>query len=383
MRPLPVADPGWLVAQHRGAVLSAVERVVDSGWYILGSEVESFEAEFAAWTGCTEGVGVASGTDAVAIALLACGVGPGDAVFTVSHTAVATVAAIASTGAVPVLVDIDAGTFTMSLASLHDTLDLVRHSHPELRPAAVVLVHLYGHPGPVAGVRGLCTESGLRFIEDAAQAHGAAIDGIPVGSFGDAGAFSFYPTKNLGAIGDGGMIVTSETEVVDEARLQRQYGWRLRYISERVGRNSRLDELQAAVLRELLPHLADWNDHRVGLAAAYDELLDGTIVERPQSPPGGVRHVYHQYVVELDDRDGLAQYLRAAGIGTAVLYPEPVHQQAAYRNLALFAPDLSASERACSRVLSLPIGPHVTTADVERVATSVRSFAPSYRSGGV
>lgn len=379
MTTLPVADPGWLVAHHREEVLAAIERVVDSGWYILGSEVEAFESEFAAWTGCASGVGVASGTDAVAIALLACGVGPGDAVFTVSHTAVATVAAIASTGAIPVLVDIDAGSFTMSLASLHDALDLVRQAHPELRPAAVVLVHLYGHPGPVAQIKELCEGSDLRFIEDAAQAHGAAVDGQPVGSFGDAGAFSFYPTKNLGAIGDGGIVVTSETDVADEARLQRQYGWRVRYISDRVGRNSRLDELHAAVLRELLPHVAGWNDRRVELAAAYGELLDGAVVEPPQAPPAGVRHVYHQYVIQLDDRDRLAEHLDAAGIGTAVLYPEPVHRQPAYRDLALLAPDLSASERACSRVLSLPIGPHVTTADVERVAASVRSFAASQR----
>lgn len=375
MNTIPVADPGWLVAQHRAEVVAALERVVDSGWYILGREVEAFEAEYSAWTGSAHGIGVASGTDAVAIALLACGIGPGDAVFTVSHTAVATVAAITSTGATPVLVDIDADSCTLSLASLYDALDLVRRTHPALRPAAVVLVHLYGRPGPIAEVRALCDEAGLRFIEDAAQAHGAALGGTRVGSFGDAAAFSFYPTKNLGALGDGGIVVTSQTGVAEEARLQRQYGWKERYISERVGRNSRLDELQAAVLRTLLPQVDGWNDHRVALAAGYDELLDGTAVEPPPAPPTGARHVYHQYVVQIDDRDHLAEHLSRAGIGTAVLYPAAVHRQPAYRAAAVLAPDLSASERACSRVLSLPIGPHVTTADVERVAASVRSFS--------
>ncbi len=375
MSTIPVASPGWLVAQHRAEVMAALERVVDSGWYVLGREVEAFEAEFAAWTGTADGIGVASGTDAVAIALLAFGIGPGDAVFTVSHTAVATVAAITSTGATPVLVDIDADSCTLSLPSLHDALDLVRRTHPSLRPAAVVLVHLYGRPGPIAEVRALCDDAGLLFIEDGAQAHGAAVGGTKVGSFGDAAAFSFYPTKNLGALGDGGIVVTSQAAVADEARLQRQYGWRERYISERVGRNSRLDELQAAVLRTLLPHVDGWNDHRVALASTYDELLHGTAVEPLPAPPAGTRHVYHQYVVQLDDRDRLAEHLRTAGIGTAVLYPAPVHRQPAYRDAAVLAPDLSASERACSRVLSLPMGPHVTTADVERVATSVRSFS--------
>jgi dTDP-4-amino-4,6-dideoxygalactose transaminase len=369
-----VADPGWVVAQHRDELLSAMERVLDSGWYILGDEVGAFEAEFASWTGTTQGVGVGSGTDAVAIALLAVGVGPGDAVFTVSHTAVATVAAIVSIGAVPVLVDIDPHSLTMSVPSLLAGIELVRGARPDLRPAAVVLVHLYGRPGPIAEVRDLCDRAGLQLIEDAAQAHGARVDGDPVGSFGDAAAFSFYPTKNLGALGDGGMVVTGRAEVAEEARLQRQYGWRHRYISERIGRNSRLDEVQAAVLRVLLPHVDSANAHRVRIAGAYDELLADGPVEPPDRPPAGVTHVYHQYVIQLDDRRGLAEHLGAAGIDTAVLYPQPVHLQAAYRDLALRVPDLSVSERVSDRVLSLPIGPHITDSNVEQVALAIRSW---------
>ena len=378
MSQIKVADPGWVVAQHRASLQAAMERVLDSGWYILGGEVESFEAEFAAWTGTSAGIGVGSGTDAVAIALLACGVGPGDAVITVSHTAVATVAAIVSVGAVPVLVDVDPETLTMSVTSLRDGLDLVTRSRPDLRPAAVVLVHLYGRPGAVSEVREVCEEHGLQLVEDAAQAHGARFDGAPVGSFGDAAAFSFYPTKNLGALGDGGMVVTGRPEVAREARLQRQYGWRQRYISDRVGRNSRLDEVQAAVLRVLLPHVEAANEYRIRIAAIYDDLLAPTAVDTPIAPLPGMTHVYHQYVIHLDARDALAEHLRAAGIDTAVLYPQPVHRQPAYRE-ALRVADLSVSERVCERVLSLPVGPHISEGDAEQVAAAVMSFVPPTR----
>lgn len=374
MTQIPVANPGWTMAAHRAEILAAMTRVVDSGWFVLGAEVDAFETEFAEWTGCSAGVGVASGTDAVAIALLACGVGPGDAVFTVSHTAVATVTAIVSVGAVPVLVDIDADTYTMSPESLQDTIDAVRRDHPTLRAAAVVVVHLYGQPALMNQIGRICSEGGLRLIEDAAQAHGAAIGERMVGSMGDAAAFSFYPTKNLGAVGDAGITVTSDPEIAEEARLQRQYGWRVRYVSESVGRNSRLDELHAAVLRQLLPQVNSWNERRIAIAAAYFDMLNSASVHLPQRPRADVRHVFHQYVVQHEDRDGLAEHLRSLGIGTAVLYPLPVHRQPAYATIAICAPDLSVTERVCDRILSLPIGPHLSDADVEQVVAAVRSF---------
>lgn len=368
---LPVADLSFFAQWHRDEIMDAVGRVVDSGWFVLGSEVSSFEEEFAAAMGCSFGVGVASGTDAVAIALSSCGIGPGDAVFTTTHTAVATAAAIVSTGATPVLVDIEETTASMSTDSLNLTLQLVLEHRPDLRPAAVVLVHLYGRPGPVDIVRTVCRKHDMVFVEDAAQAHGASVDEVPVGALGDVAAFSFYPTKNLGALGDAGMVVTNDRAIADEARLQRQYGWANRYVSERVGRNSRLDELQAAVLRRLLPHLSSWNRHRADVAAQYASLLSSAPLQLPPPTQPHEVHAYHQYVVQSDDRDGLARHLASQGIGTAVLYPMPIHRQPAYLSNVVRAPDLTASERVCDRVLSLPVGLHVGEQQVERVATAV------------
>jgi dTDP-4-amino-4,6-dideoxygalactose transaminase len=372
---IPVADPGWVFAQHREEVLAAVARVLDSGWYILGEEVAAFEREFATWVGAEHAVGVSSGTDAVAIALAAAGVGAGDAVFTVSHTAVATVSAIVSTGATPVLVDIDPASYAMAPASLDEAVEALGRSRPDLRPAAVVLVHLYGRIGDVGAIAATCEQHGMLLVEDCAQAHGARHAAGAAGTLGRSAAFSFYPTKNLGAAGDAGVVVTADAEVAAEAGRQRQYGWRERYVSETVGRNARLDELQAAVLRTLLPHLLGWNEHRRRVAAAYDDLLGDAGVATPVPAPPGEVHAYHQYVVESTGRDALASTLREAGIGSAVLYPQAVHQQPAYRALAVVDVDLGATERAVRRILALPIGPHVTLDDAARVAEVVRGAA--------
>ncbi|MFA6111295.1 MAG: DegT/DnrJ/EryC1/StrS family aminotransferase, partial [Candidatus Latescibacterota bacterium] len=342
-------------------------------WYILGNEVEAFEAEFAAWTGATAGVGVASGTDAVAIALLACGVGPGDAVFTVSHTAVATVAAIVSTGAVPVLVDVDADTFTMSVDSLHDALDLVRGAHPQLRPAAVALVHLYGRPGPVAQVIDLCSSAGLRLIEDSAQAHGASIDGVPVGSFGDAAAFSFYPTKNLGGYGDGGMVVTDSDELAETMRRRRIYGMINKDEFVEDGINSRLDEVQAAVLRVKLRHLDAMNRRRCELDALYRRLLPPQV--QPQAVRPGVESVYHVYSLRCDDRrDELVAALERDQIQTNVYYPMPLPRQAAYRKVYGEHRPLPVAEEVCRRVIALPFYPELPEETVRLVADRVTRF---------
>lgn len=368
---LPVADLSFVARYHRAEILEAMGRVVDSGWFVLGTEVESFEEDFARAVGCSFGVGVGSGTDAVAIALLSCGVGPGDAVFSPTHTAVATVAAIASTGATPVLVDVEEATGNLSPDSLGEALELVVSHRPDLRPRAVVVVHLYGRPGPVDAVRPVCERHDMVLVEDAAQAHGASVRGVPVGALGDVAAFSFYPTKNLGAVGDGGMVVTGDQAIAEEARLQRQYGWATRYVSERVGRNSRLDELQAAVLRELLPHLESWNRHRASVAAHYDALMSSAPLDLPPAVPEHEVQAHHQYVIQTDDRDALASHLASRGIGTAVLYPLPVHRQSAYASRVVLAPDLTVSERVCERVLSLPMGLHVDEQAAERVAAAV------------
>ena len=366
---LPVVDPAAALAPHLDGVRAAIERVLASGWFILCEEVAGFEQEFAAAMGANHGVGVASGTDAVALALAGCGIGPGDGVVTVSHTAVATVAAIESLGATPILVDVDADSFTMSPASLEQRLDELDGRAPK----AVVAVHLYGNPAPMPEIGRIAEAHGLHVVEDAAQAHGASLDGAPVGAMGKAAAFSFYPTKNLGAIGDGGMVVTSDEGVRDAVRRLRQYGWEERYVSDVPGRNSRLDEVQAAVLRALLPHLEASNAHRRAVARRYDEGLAGSAVTPPAPAAPGAVHVYHQYVVRTPARDRLRTHLAERGIGTAVLYPVPVHLQPAYRQLAP-ASGLPVTEQVCGEILSLPIGPHVSMEAADTVVEAILDF---------
>jgi dTDP-4-amino-4,6-dideoxygalactose transaminase len=341
-----------------------VARVLESGWFVLGREVAGFEEEFAAYT-CTAGcVGVNSGTDALVLALRACGVGPGDEVITVSHTAVATVAAIRLAGALPVLVDVEPLTLTM------DPRGLAAAITPRTR--AVVPVHLYGQAADLGAILAIARGYGLRVIEDCAQAHGATYMGQPLGSFGDLAAFSFYPTKNLGALGDGGAVVGNDPLLIERVRLLREYGWtaEARYVSLVEGMNSRLDEVQAAVLRVKLRHLEAQNAARRALAAAYGELL----------PPGVVRpavrdaatHVYHLYVVrvpgERGTRERVRRDLQALGIGTGVHYPVPVHRQPAYAGEALRWEALPETERAAEEILSLPMYATLQVEEVGRVA---------------
>src|SRR5579863_10263591 len=273
--PIPQTDPRAGYLEQKAAIDAAVARVLASGQYILGREVEAFEAEFAGWLGVARGVGVASGTDAIELALRACGIGAGDLVFTVSHTAVATVAAIERAGAVPVLIDIEPGGFTMDPAVLTAAL----RDPPPGRPAAVLPVHLYGEPADLAPIEALARGHGLRLIEDCAQSHGATYRGRAAGSFGDITCFSFYPTKNLAALGDAGMTATDDPELAGALRELREYGWRERYVSARSGINTRLDPLQAAILAARLPRLADDNARRQQVAARYDEGLAGLPLE--------------------------------------------------------------------------------------------------------
>jgi dTDP-4-amino-4,6-dideoxygalactose transaminase len=266
------ADPKANYLAHKEEIDQAIRRVLDSGWYILGQEVAAFEQEFAQYLGVSQAVGVGSGTDALEIALRACGVGVGDAVITVSHTVVATVAAIELVGAMPVLVDIDPITFTLDPNRLEDTIA----QHQGSRIKAIIPVHLYGHPAAMPAIKEIARRHDLYVIEDCAQSHGAAIKGRKTGAWGDLAAFSFYPTKNLGALGDGGAVVTDNAELAQKLRLLREYGWQRRYISEMPGMNTRLDEIQAAVLRVKLQYLDKENAQRRELAEVYNSRLSAT-----------------------------------------------------------------------------------------------------------
>ena len=365
MTTIPLVDLKAAYERLRPEIDAAAARVMAGGWYILGPEVAAFEAEFVAYLGVAHSVGVASGTDALLLALRALGVGPGDEVITVAHTAVATVAAIALSGATPRFVDIDPATYTLDAAQLAAAIT------PRTR--AIVPVHLYGAPADMEAILAVARAHGLLVVEDCAQAHGALSRGQRAGTLGDAAAFSFYPTKNLGALGDGGAVVTNRADVAERLRLLRQYGWRERYVSDVAGYNSRLDELQAAILRVRLRHLDADNDARRRLAARYDAALDGLPVARPCVRPAD-RAVYHLYVIAAGDRDALAAHLAARGIGTGVHYPVPVHLQPAYAALGAGPGSLPVTEAAAARILSLPMHPDLSPADVDAVAAAVRAF---------
>jgi dTDP-3-amino-3,4,6-trideoxy-alpha-D-glucose transaminase len=360
---IPQADPGLQYRRHQEAIDVAIARVLTRGHYILGPEVEAFEEEFAAFCGAKYGVGVASGTDAVRLALLGMGIGKGDEVIVPAHTAVATVTAVERAGSLPVLVDIEADTYTLDAGAVADAIT------PRTR--AIVAVHLYGHPADLARLVSVAERHGVPLVEDCAQAHGALWRQRPVGSIGVMGCFSFYPTKNLGALGDGGAVVTNDVRLAERVRLLRQYGWAERNVSTIAGDNSRLDELQAAVLRAKLVHLdADTNQRR-NLAAAFTEALRplvDTPVERPDC-----RHVYHLYVVATAERSGFQRRLTQLGVGTGVHYPFPIHLQPAYEGRLGRRGQFPAAERACERVVSLPLYPGLQPEEVERVLGAVRA----------
>ncbi len=366
---VPQSDPKASYLAHQQEIDEAIKQTLDSGWYILGKQVTAFEQEFAAYIGVEHSVGVANGTDAIVLALRACGVGAGDAVITVSHTAVATVAAIELAGAEPLMVDIDPATFTISPQWIEDVIKAYRG---KAKLKAIIAVHLYGHPADMAAIQELARRYDLRVVEDCAQSHGASIkDGFAdrrVGSIGDIATFSFYPTKNLGALGDGGAVVTNDAGLAERLKLLREYGWRERYVSEIAGMNSRLDELQAALLRVKLKALDKENSRRRQIASAYNEGLKDGGLNLPKSI-GDVSHVYHQYVVRSGERETLKDRLRTKGIGTLIHYPVPIHQQPAYRHYANVA--LPETELAAREVLSLPMFPQLTDEQVGHVCQAI------------
>ena len=366
MAPIPQTDPYANYRAHQAEIDAAVKRVLDSGRYILGEEVDALEREFAEFVGAAHAVGVASGTDALELALRACGVGPGDLVFTVAHTAVATVAAIELTGAMPVLVDIDPHSYTMDANCLREAL----RDHPSGRPRAVVPVHLYGYPADMPAICQIGKEHGLYVVEDCAQAHGARIDGRSVATWGHMASFSFYPTKNLGALGDGGAVVSGDAELAEKVRGLREYGWCERYVSETAGGNSRLDPLQAAILRAKLPHLDAENARRISHAVRYGELLAEVKIGLPVVR-SGVQHVYHQFVIRTAQRDALREYLRDCGVSSAIHYPVPIHRQPAYAGRVTIAGELRHSDAAAGEILSLPMYPELTLTSVDTVAQRI------------
>lgn len=361
---IPFFDLKPQYASIQQEIDAATARVYQSGRFILGPETEAFENEFAAYIGAGHAVGVNSGTDALYLALRALDVGPGDEVITVANTAVATVAAIEMSGATPVLVDVCADSMTMDADAFANAVT------PRTR--AVIPVHLFGQSAELDPILGIARQFKLAVVEDCAQAHGATYHGTRVGTYGDIAAFSFYPTKNLGAYGDGGAVVTNDAHLAERVRLLRQYGWRVRYESERSGVNSRLDELQAALLRVKLKHLDAWNAARRERAALYTELLPGGRVHPPVEMAYG-EHVFHLYVVQCEARDYLATFLQQREIGTMVHYPTPVHLQTAYETLAP-AGSLPVTEKLAHQILSLPLYPELPLGDVRRVADALREF---------
>jgi dTDP-4-amino-4,6-dideoxygalactose transaminase len=357
---IPCANPKAQYMAHQQELDDALRRVLASGWYILGDEVRAFEEEFAAYLGVSHCVGVGNGTEALHLALAACGIGGGDQVITVSHTAVATTAAIDLAGAEPVFVDIDPTTYNMDPNLLKNRITS--------KTKAVIPVHLYGNPAPMQEIQTIAKAHGLRVIEDCAQAHGATYQGKRVGSFGDMACFSFYPTKNLGALGDGGAIVTCDAELADEVRLLREYGWAERFVSHIPGWNSRLDEIQAALLRVKLKYLDVDNARRIELAERYHEGLSETGIVLPVQPKDAVQ-VYHLYVIRAEERSSLQAYLRSKDIGATVHYPVPVHLQPAYEKYAVRLPN---TELAADEVLSLPMYPELAENQVQFVIDSIR-----------
>jgi dTDP-4-amino-4,6-dideoxygalactose transaminase len=342
------------------AIRDAIERVVSRGWFVLGPEVEQFEAEFASAMGAPQAVGVGNGTDALALILRALGIGAGDEVITTPLSAAYTALAIVMAGATPVFADIDPVRFTI------DPERIAAAIGPRTR--ALMPVHLYGQAADMTAIGHLASANNLALVEDCCQAHLATAAGRPVGTIGIAGAFSFYPTKNLGALGDGGAVITHDRALADRVKRLRNGGQTDRYHHQDLGQNSRLDELQAAVLRARLPRLHAWTVRRREIAALYRTSLAGAPVDLPAECDAG--HVYHLFVARVRDRSRLQASLASEGIETFVHYPVPIPRQAAFAAFA--AADCPCAERACRDILSLPLNPRMTNDDVAAVAAAVR-----------
>jgi aminotransferase EvaB len=357
-------------APLRAELDAAIARVQDRGWYILGPEVEAFESEFAAYCGARECVAVGNGTDALELALRSLAIGPGDEVATAANAGMYATTAIRAAGATPAYVEIDASTLLMDPAALRVGLT------PRTR--AMIVTHLYGRVADVDALAGVARESGIALIEDCAQAHGAQGGGGKAGTAGVLGCFSFYPTKNLGALGDAGAVVTSDPELAAKLRALRTYGWGAKYHCTMAGgMNSRMDELQAAVLRVKLPHLDAWNRRRRAIAARYADAIAHPAITLPPAAAAGT-DVVHLYVVRVRHRESMRAHLAAAGVATDVHYPVPDHLQPGAGTTP--AQGLARTERACAEVLSLPCYPELSDAEIAEVAAACNQWQPDIRS---
>jgi dTDP-4-amino-4,6-dideoxygalactose transaminase len=363
---IPFLDMKAPYQELKGDLDAAWHRVMESGWYVMGRELEAFEAEFAAFTGTAQAIGVANGLDALHLVLRAAGVGPGDEVIVPSHTFIATWLAVSQAGAVPVPVETDPATYTL------DPVRIAAAISP--RTKAIMPVHLYGLPADMEAINAVARQHGLKVVEDAAQSQGALCRGRPCGSLGDAAGTSFYPGKNLGCLGDGGAVTTSDPAIAKKVRMLRNYGSVVKYQHEEAGFNSRLDELQAALLRVKLARLAEWNARRRKIAAIYLQGLAGIPELVLPVVPDWAEPVWHLFVVRHPRRDALQKHLASRGIGTLIHYPVPPHLSGAYAGLGFEKGSLPIAETTAATVLSLPIGPHLVGDEAERVIGAVREF---------
>ena len=363
----------------KSEILSATQRVYEKGRFILGEEVSVFEKEFSHYCGVRYGVGVGSGTDALYLALKAAGIGEGDEVVTVANSFVATALAISFTGAKPLFVDIDSKAYTMDPNSLELLLKREKAKKSGQKIRAVLPVHLYGHPADMDSIMGIANRYDLVVIEDACQAHGAKHGTKKVGSLGTMGCFSFYPTKNLGGYGDGGMVVTDHQKYDQKLRLLRCYGERKKYQHILKGHNSRLDEIQAALLRVKLKHLDQWNEERRRKARLYTRMLSPLGLVCP-SEKKGVRHVYHLYAIKTRKRDALQAFLKKRGIETLIHYPIPIPLEKAYQEMGYRRGDFPLTDQWSRKILSLPFFPEMRESEMEEVAQQIKMFLAGNKS---
>lgn len=364
---IPLVD---LKEQYRGIkdeVFTEIGRILEGMQLYLGKNVQALESDFAAYCGTEFSIGVGSGTDALHLALKACGIRPGDEVITVSHTFIATVEAIIMAGARPVLVDIDPDTYTIDISKIEPAITS--------RTRAIIPVHLYGHPADMDPILKLARAYKLKVIEDACQAHGSEYKGKRAGSLGDAGCFSFYFSKNLGAYGEAGMVTTSDPEIAASCRMLREHGQNAKYYHSLMGTNSRIDEIQAAILKVKLPHLDDWLESRRNLAGFFNANLSSELVTPLEMP--WAKHVYHLYVIRVPEREELRAYMENKGVGVGIHYPIPVHLQEAWRDYGGEEVSLPVTEKITGEILSLPIYPELSIEEVSYICDCIREFEGS------
>lgn len=370
---IPVSDPKRGAADLREEIVSAMTRVVDSGWYILGGEVSSFEEKFARYIGVKHAISVASGTDALTLSLMALGIGTGDGVITVPNTAFPTAAAISRAGGRPIFVDVDPKSRTMDPNLVGELLKSGNSGvkgDGEIK--GIIPVHLYGQPADMDAINDLAKKHGLFILEDCAQAHGTLYRGKKAGTMSDMAAFSFYPTKNLPALGDAGMIVTDSDELAGRAKSLRNYGQREQYIHEEVGMNSRMDDLQASVLSLRLKNLDRDNGRRREIAQRYNENIEGDFILPREMEYA--HHVYHLYVIETKERKALIEHLKRGGVGFGIHYPRSIHLQNAYKGLGYCRGDFPVSEKLSDTVISIPLFPELRDDEAEKVIETINSF---------